>query len=47
LCEIELQSFVSAEEMQRQTQELARQKGVLQRLMKEWEEVSEMLETAG
>jgi archaellum component FlaC len=47
LCETELQSFVSAEELQRQTQELARQKGELKRLMKEWEEVSGALETAG
>ena len=30
LCETELQSFVSAEETQRQTQELARRKGDLQ-----------------
>ncbi len=47
LCETELQSFVSAEETQRQTQELARRKSELQSLMKEWEEVSEALETAG
>jgi ATP-binding cassette, subfamily F, member 3 len=43
LCETELQSFVSAEETQRQTQELARRKADLQRLMKEWEELSETL----
>jgi ATP-binding cassette subfamily F protein 3 len=47
LCETELQSFVSADETQRQTQELARRKTDLQSLMKEWEEVSEVLETTG
>jgi ATP-binding cassette subfamily F protein 3 len=47
LCETGLQDFVSVDETQRQTQELARQKSVLQRLMSEWEEVSGMLETAG
>jgi ATP-binding cassette subfamily F protein 3 len=46
-CETELQSFVSAEETQRQTQELARRKNDLQSLMKEWEELSGALETAG
>jgi ATP-binding cassette subfamily F protein 3 len=46
LCETELQSFVSAEETQRQTQELARQKADLQSLMMEWEELSGTLETA-
>ncbi len=45
LCETQLQSFVSAEETQRQTQELGRQKSDLQGLMKEWEELSEMLES--
>ncbi len=40
LFETELQSFVSAEETQRQTQELARRKTDLQSLMKEWEELS-------
>jgi ATP-binding cassette subfamily F protein 3 len=44
LCETELQSFVSAEETQRQTQEIADHKGALQRLMKEWEELSGVLE---
>ena len=44
LCETELQSFVSVEETQRQTQELARQKNDLHNLMKEWEEMSEGLE---
>ena len=46
LCETELQSFVSAEETQRQTQELARWKTDLQSLMTEWEELSGTLETA-
>ncbi len=44
LCETELLTFVSAEEMQRQKQELARQKSVLQSLMREWEEVSGTLQ---
>ena len=47
LCETQLQSFVSAEETQQQTQELANHKADLQSLMKEWEEISEALETAG
>ncbi len=44
LCETELQSFVSAEETQRQTQELANHKNALQNLMKEWEELSGSLQ---
>jgi ATP-binding cassette subfamily F protein 3 len=44
LCETELQSFQSAEETQRQTQELARRKSDLQSLMKEWEELSGALQ---
>jgi hypothetical protein len=44
LCEAELQSFVSAEETQRQTQELANHKTALQNLMKEWEELSGTLQ---
>jgi ATP-binding cassette subfamily F protein 3 len=44
LCESGLQSFVSAEETQRQSQELAKHKGTLQNLMKEWEELSGVLE---
>jgi ATP-binding cassette subfamily F protein 3 len=44
LCETELQSFVSAEETQRQTQGLARRKRDLQNLMKEWEELSGALQ---
>jgi ATP-binding cassette, subfamily F, member 3 len=47
LCETQLQNFVSAEETQRQTQELGRRKTDLQSLMKEWEELSATLETAG
>ena len=47
LCETQLQSFVSAEETQRQSQELTRGKADLQNLMKEWEEVSEALEATG
>ena len=47
LCETQLQSFVSAEETQRQTLELARCKIALQSLMAEWEELSDALETAG
>ena len=47
LCETHLQSFVSAEETQRQTHELATHKSDLQNLMNEWEELSEQLETAG
>jgi ATP-binding cassette subfamily F protein 3 len=47
LCETELQSFVSVEETQRQTQALANHKSDLQNLMKEWEELSGTLETAG
>jgi hypothetical protein len=38
---------VSQEETQRQTQELASSKSNLQKLMKEWEELSESLETVG
>jgi ATP-binding cassette subfamily F protein 3 len=43
LCETHLQSFVSAEETQRQTQELAHHKNALQSLMTEWEALSETL----
>jgi ATP-binding cassette subfamily F protein 3 len=42
--EIQLQSFVSAEEMQRQSLELETRKGDLKKLMGEWEELSETLE---
>jgi len=43
LHETQLQTFISAEETQRQTQELAAHKGELQNLMNEWEELSEEL----
>jgi ATP-binding cassette, subfamily F, member 3 len=46
-CETGLQSFVSAEQTQRQTEELARRKTGMQSLMKEWEQLSEALGTAG
>jgi ATP-binding cassette subfamily F protein 3 len=46
LSETQLQSFVSAEETQRQTQALANHKSDLQSLMKEWEELSEALASA-
>ncbi len=41
--ETQLQNFVSADETQRQTQELANHKKDLQKLMSEWEELSEAL----
>ena len=41
--ETQLQTFVSAEETHRQTQELAARKNDLRELMKEWEELSEQL----
>ncbi len=44
LCETELQSFVSAEETQRQAEQLANHKNALQNLMKEWEELSGSLQ---
>jgi ATP-binding cassette subfamily F protein 3 len=44
VCETELQSFVSAEETQRQTLELANHKTALQNLMNEWEELSGALQ---
>ncbi|MBZ5547123.1 MAG: ABC-F family ATP-binding cassette domain-containing protein [Acidobacteriia bacterium] len=47
LNETQLQSFVSAEETQRQTQALADHKSDLQSLMHEWEELSGALDTAG
>jgi len=43
LSETQLQSFVSPDETQRQTQELVRRKTDLQSLMTEWEELSEVL----
>ncbi len=44
LCETQLQTFVSAADTQRQTNELATHKGDLQKLMNEWEELSGILE---
>ncbi len=44
-CETQLQNFVSADETQRVGQELSKSKGNLQGLMKEWEELSGILET--
>jgi ATP-binding cassette subfamily F protein 3 len=43
LCETQLQNFVSSEETQRQTRELDGYKNDLQKLLKEWEEMSEAL----
>jgi ATP-binding cassette subfamily F protein 3 len=43
LCETQLQTFVSTEETQRQTHELAVRKSDLEGLMTEWEELSEAL----
>jgi ATP-binding cassette, subfamily F, member 3 len=45
-CEIALQGFVSAEESQRQSQELDQRKASHAALIKEWEELSESLQTA-
>jgi ATP-binding cassette subfamily F protein 3 len=42
-CETELQNYVSAEETQRVTRELADRKNDLKDLMNEWEEISEAL----
>src|SRR5271166_4553010 len=46
-CERELQSFVSAEETQRQTDLLAQHRADLATVMAEWEELSQALETSG
>ncbi len=43
-CEAQLESFTSAEETQRQTQELAGHKKILQSLMEEWEDLSGTLQ---
>ena len=43
-CERELQSFVSAEETQRQVELLAQRQADHAKLMKEWEELSSVLE---
>src|SRR3981081_150065 len=47
VCETQMLTFVSAEETQLQTQDLAHRKTDLQSLMTEWEELSGALETAG
>jgi ATP-binding cassette subfamily F protein 3 len=44
-CESDLASFVSVEETQRLTTHLGEERRKLERLMKEWEEVSEFLQT--
>ena len=44
-CETQMQNFVSVEETQRLGQKLSESKGNLQGLMKEWEELSGILET--
>ena len=46
-CELKLQSFFSAEETQRQTDLLARQRTDLASRMAEWEDLSQALETGG
>ena len=46
-CERELQSFVSAEETQRQSDLLAQRRTEHATLMSEWEELSQALETSG
>ena len=43
-CERELQSYVSAEETQRQTDLLAKHRTDLAQKMEEWEEISSLLE---
>jgi hypothetical protein len=44
VCETQLQSFVSAEETQRQTLERCDHKSALENLMKEWERLSQSLD---
>jgi ATP-binding cassette subfamily F protein 3 len=46
-CEHKLQSFVSAEETQRQSDLLAQRRADLAALMSEWEELSQVLQTSG
>ena len=46
-CENALAQFVSVEETQRQTSEMEKNKAELERLMKEWESVSQVLEERG
>ena len=43
-CELKLQSFVSADETQRQVELLARRQADHAKLMREWEELSSVLE---
>jgi hypothetical protein len=45
-CETALQDFVSAEESQRQAEELHRHKAAHARFLQEWEEVSQSLQEA-
>jgi len=45
-CETALQDFVSAEESQRQSQELDRRKTAHAALIKEWEDLSQSLQAA-
>ena len=45
-CERELQSYISVDETQRQTDLLARRRADLATLMAEWEELSQVLETS-
>ncbi len=45
-CETALQDFVSAEESQRQSQELDQRKAAHAALIKEWEELSQSLQAA-
>ena len=45
-CERQLQSFVSAEETQRQSDLLVQRRADLAALMSEWEELSQALETS-
>ena len=44
-CEAALQTFVSAEETQRLTQELADHKAGLQKRLAEWEELGQVLQS--
>ncbi len=45
-CETELQNFVSAEQSQRQSQELDRNKAAHGALLREWEDLAEALQTS-
>jgi hypothetical protein len=46
-CERDLQSYISADETQRQSELLARRRANLTTLMAEWEELSQAMETSG